>query len=101
MIQRQLFLLSFLTLSFFNLSFGYSLYGIIDAEDAMNWIQQSQPAPAGGDAIMRWFWNPDDARIDPARKAAADPATDVHTPWKDPMNAGKFNVGIEEKDGSC
>ena len=72
------------------MSFGYSLYGTIYAEDAMDWIQKRQPAPAGGDAITRWFWNPDDANINPARKAATDPAADIHTPWKDPINAGKL-----------
>ena len=91
MIQRQLPVLSFLLLSLFNMSFAYSSeYGTIYAEDAMDWIQKRQPAAAGDDATTRWFWNPDDADINPARKAAADPATDIHTPWKDPIDAGKL-----------
>ena len=54
----------------------------------MKWVQQSQPAVDGSDPTIRWFWNPDDANIDPIRKAAADPTNDIHTPWKDEVAPG-------------
>ena len=55
----------------------------------MTWMQQSQPAADGSDMITRWFWNPADVTIDPARKAAADPANDIKTPWKATEAPGK------------
>ena len=59
----------------------------------MNWIQQSPPAADGGDATTRWFWNMDDVKIDPRRKAAANPIRDIHTPWLDPVNASQLYDG--------
>ncbi|KAL8794444.1 MAG: hypothetical protein Q9195_003031 [Heterodermia aff. obscurata] len=69
-----------------------TIYGSISAQDAMMWIQQNQPAADGGDAAVRWFWNLDDAKIDPRRKAAANPVHDIHTPWLDPANAGSCQI---------
>ena len=59
----------------------------------MDWIQQSQAAADGSDATVRWFWNQDDAKMHPARKAAANPVDDIHTPWLDPVKAGQLSDG--------
>lgn len=87
MFQPLPFLLLLLSLASISLCFD-TVYGSINAEDAMNWIQQNQPAADGSDATTRWFWNPEDAKFDSAKKAAANPVGDIHTPWLDPVNAG-------------
>ena len=94
--QRLSTILLFLSLASISLSFD-TLYGTISAQDAMTWIQQNQPAADGSDATVRWFWNQNDARMHPARKAAANPATDIDTPWLDPVRAGQsilFTLGL-------
>ena len=92
MIPQFPFLL--LVLSLTTLSLCYDpLFGTISAEDAMAWIQQSQPAADGSDATSRWFW-----RTDAARKvAAAKPGEDIRTPWLDPVNAGQLFIPIYVK----
>ena len=87
--RQQFSLLLLLSLASISLCFD-TIYGSVSAEDAMSWIQQSQPAADGSDAMVRWFWNQNDAKMHPARKAAANPVYDIHTPWLDPVKAGQL-----------